>query len=108
MSPLITVWGHILAEIRRWQDYLKNLASLIGMLHLIYDVDFILGGHLAKYFTQPDIQFMYEEIAHKCPFEDRRDYIQISKMPSHNINIGAALPYIQSFLDDIGSVSGSV
>ena len=72
------------------------------MLSLVNDVDFILGGHLAKYFTQADIQFMYDELRRNCPFEDRDDYILISKMPSHNITIGAALPYICSFLENIG------
>ena len=89
-------------QVKRWHTYLKDLSSLIGMLSLVNDVDFILGGHLAKYFTQADIQFMYDELRRNCPFEDRDDYILISKMPSHNITIGAALPYIYSFLENIG------
>lgn len=89
-------------QVKRWHAYLKKLSTLIGNLHLVLDVDFILGGHLAKYFTEADIHFMYDEIRRTCPFEDRDDYILISKMPSHNITIGAALPYIQRFLDDIG------
>lgn len=86
----------------RWRAYLKHLSYLIGNIHLILDVDFILGGHLAPYFTEADIQFIYDEIRRTCPFEDSDDYILISKMPSHNITIGAALPYIQGFLEDIG------
>ncbi len=94
--------------VRRWKTYLKSLATLIGMLHLVYDVDFILGGHLAVYFTPSDIRFLYEEIRRSCPFEDSDDYISISKMPSHNISIGAALPYIQKFLDDVGAAAATV
>lgn len=93
-------------QARRWQAYLKNLAVLIGMLHLMHDVDFILGGHLAPYFTQPDIRFLCDEIRRSCPFSDDDDYLLISKMPSHNINIGVALPYIQAFLEDIGHKTG--
>ena len=74
---------------------------------LVLDVDFILGGHLAKYFTEADIQYLYGQLRRSCPFEDRDDYIRISKMPSHNITIGAALPYIQRFLDDIGPATAS-
>lgn len=88
--------------VKRWHTYLKNLARLIELLHLVHDVDFILGGHLAKYFTSEDIRFLYNEIRRDCPFEENDDFILISKMPSHNITIGAALPYIQSFLEDIG------
>ena len=67
----------------------------------------ILGGHLAPYFTEPDIRFMYDEIRRLCPFEESDDFIHISKMPSHNITIGIALPYIRSFLDDIDSSAQS-
>lgn len=87
---------------KRWQTYLKNLAGLIGMLHLVHDVDFILGGHLAPYFNTEDIRLIYDEVRRTCPFSDNEDYLLISKMPSHNITIGVALPYIQAFLEDIG------
>lgn len=96
------VRGGVPEAVRRWRAYLKNLSVLIGMLSLVHDAEFILGGHLAKYFTEADIQLMYDELRRQCPFGDKDDYILISKMPSHNINIGAALPYIQDFLDDIG------
>lgn len=87
----------------RWATYLLNLAKLIYSLHLVHDADFILGGHLAPYFIEEDIQFIYREIQRLCPFEEENDYILISKMPSHNINIGACLSYIQNFLNDIDS-----
>ena len=92
------------AESVRWQAFLKMLASLIEALHLVNDVDYILGGHLAPYFTEDDINVLYDEIGRLCPFEENRDYILISKMPSHNINIGAALPYIEEFLNDAGNL----
>ena len=88
---------------QRWRTYLKNLGRLIAGLHLIQDVDFILGGHLAPYFIEEDIAILYREIRQLCPFEDADDFIRISKMPSHNITIGAALPYIQAFLDNVGA-----
>ena len=94
-------------EAGRWNTYLRNLARLIEDIHLMQDVDIILGGHLAPYFTEPDIRFMYDEIRRLCPFEESDDFIHISKMPSHNITIGIALPYIRSFLDDIDSSAQS-
>ena len=90
-------------EAARWQVYLKNLARLIGSLHLMHDVDIILGGHLAPCFNDDDIRFLYSEIRRNCPFDEADDFIRMSKMPSHNITIGIALPYIRSFLDDIDS-----
>lgn len=88
-------------EAQRWQRYLRHLAKLIEDIHLLNDVDIILGGHLAPYLTDEDIRVLYSEIRRLCPFEEKDDYIHISKMPSHNITIGAALPYIRRFLDDI-------
>ena len=91
--------------VKRWHVYLKNLGRLIAMLHLVQDVDFILGGHLAKYITPEDIRTLYDEIHRSCPFPDTDDFLRLSKMPSHNITIGAALLYIQEFLTDIGSAN---
>ena len=88
---------------RRWQTYLKHLARAINNIHLVQDVDFVLGGHLAPYLTEADIQFLYKEIQQYIPFEEEFDFIRLSKMPSHNITIGAALPYIRSFLEDTGA-----
>ncbi len=90
------------AAIRRWKRYLRNLGRLIAALHLVNDVDFILGGHLAPYITESDIQLLYDQIRQRCPFEEEYDFIHISKMPSHNITVGISLPYIRSFLEKAG------
>lgn len=85
----------------RWETYLTNLADAVNMLHLIFDTDFIFGGYLAQYLCEQDIVFMHEKIRCMTPFPEERDFLRISKMPRHNITIGAALPYIQSFLDSL-------
>ena len=86
---------------QRWMKFLKRLAIMIGNLHLVVDADFILGGHLAPYLNETDIHYLYEEIRKLTPFYDTDDYIRISKLPSHNITIGAALKFIIGFLEDI-------
>lgn len=92
--------------VKRWNEYLKNLAKLIAGLHLVNDVDFILGGHLAPFITESDIRRLYDEIRKLCPFEEADDYIRISKMPSHNITVGISLPYINAFLEEMGVEQG--
>ena len=82
----------------RWLMYLKDLALGINNSHLLYDTVFVLGGYLAQHLTDRDIGILYDEIEQISPFPEYRDYIQISKMPVHNITIGAALPYITEFL----------
>ena len=94
-------------ESEKWGSYLNILGSLIGAVHLVNDVDFILGGHLAPYFTEEDLRVLYDVVRKGCPFEEPDDFIHISKMPSHNINVGAALPFIKEFLDSADALTGS-
>ena len=93
------VRSHEKAFTDRWYAYLGHLARAINLLHLIYDKTFILGGCIAPYLLESDLAFLYEEIKKLTPFPEPSDFLQISKMPTHNITIGAALPYIQDFLD---------
>lgn len=81
----------------RWAAFLSDLAECINLLHLVYDTDFILGGHLAPYLQEEDLLFLHEKIRQLTPFGEPADFLRISKMPQDNICIGAALPYIQGF-----------
>lgn len=83
----------------RWNRFLLDLARGLNMLHLIFDTDFILGGYLAPYLCEDDLKFLHERIQEMTPFAEEADFLLISKMPRHNITIGAALPYIQTFLN---------
>ena len=83
----------------RWQVCLHYLAKIINDMHLLYDTDYIIGGYLAAYIVDQDIEYLYDEISRMTPFPETRDYIKISKMPKHNITIGAALPFIRGFLE---------
>lgn len=90
--------------VKRWDAFLSCLAKAINLLHLIYDTDFILGGYLAPYLQEEDLASIYQKIKDMTPFEESADFLRISKMPKHNISIGAALPYIQAYLDHIGNI----
>ncbi len=94
-------------ESGKWENFLHTLGSLIGAVHLVHDADYILGGHLAPYFTEEDIEVLYNVVRVDCPFEEPDDFIHISKMPSHNITIGAALPFIKDFLDNADYLAGA-
>lgn len=87
----------------RWENFLRFLGRLIAHLHLVVDTKYILGGHLAPYFNGDDIRTLYKYVRERTPFVEEDDYILPSKMPSHNITIGAALPYIISFLEKAGT-----
>lgn len=85
--------------LKRWDRFLTNLARAVNLLHLIYDTDFILGGYLAQYLCGEDLDVMYGKIRELTPFAEAQDFLRISKMPRHNITIGAALPFVQEFLN---------
>lgn len=87
------------SALNRWNIFLTDVAKAVNMLHLIYDTDFILGGHIAQYLCEEDLAFIHEKIQQMTPFSEAQDFLLISKMPKHNISIGAALPYIQAFLN---------
>lgn len=89
-------------ERKRWDRYLENVGRMIAMLRLVWDVDVILGGHLAPWFREEDLKQLYTEIRRWSPFGDKEDFLHISKMPSHNITVGAALVYIRNFLEEMG------
>ena len=84
----------------RWLHYLRHLARAINNTRLLYDTVYVIGGYIAQYLIESDIEILYDEVEKYSPFPEYRDYIQISKMPVHNITIGAALPYINEFLDN--------
>ncbi|MBQ7154329.1 MAG: ROK family transcriptional regulator [Synergistaceae bacterium] len=87
--------------LKRWQEFLWYLGRIIAHMHLVIDTKYILGGHLAPYFTEDDVNVLYDYVKKRTPFIEDNDYILLSKMPSHNITIGAALPYIMSFLENV-------
>lgn len=87
----------------RWAHYLLELAEVINMLHLVFDTDFILGGSIAPYLREEDITVLYERIQQLTPFAESQDFILVSKIPQHNTIVGAALPYIQAFLDELSN-----
>ena len=93
------VRGNDPSSLEWWHVFLTNLAKAVNLLHLVYDTDFILGGYLAPYMREEDLAFMYEKIRHLTPFTETQDFLLLSKMPKYNIAIGAALPYIQAFLN---------
>lgn len=87
---------------RKWKKYLKYLALLINNLHLVIESTVILGGHIAAYLSDEDVAFLQNALYEQSTFQDPADYLVIGKCRSDAVSIGAALPYIKDFLDNIG------
>lgn len=60
--------------IKRWNRFLTDLAKAINLLHLIYDTDFILGGYIAQYLCEKDLDFIHEKIQQMTPFTESQDF----------------------------------
>ena len=87
--------------IERWQSFLDDLAFSINNIRLVINRDFIIGGHLSPYLNEKDLVFLHEKVNEKTAFPSNDPFIYISRSPENGVPIGAAIPYIQSFLSEI-------
>ncbi len=89
-------------EIRqRWNAYLNYLAEAINNLHMFMDNRIVLAGDLAQYLTTDTISELNERIQSITAFPEDKSYIQLGKVVSHPVSIGAGLPLIEAFLEAI-------
>lgn len=87
--------------VKRWDTFLDNLAFSINNIHLVIDREFILGGHLSPYLVKKDLEILHKKVNKKTAFPSNDPFIHISRSPENGVPIGAAIPFIQSFLSTI-------
>ncbi len=87
--------------VRRWNTYLAHLATAIDNVHMLIDYDIILGGILPKYIESSDITLLHKLIKERTAFPTNREYIRTAEHLSVPNAKGAALPYIQKYLDSV-------
>ena len=63
----------------------------------------ILGGHIASYFTDEDLDLIREKVAARSTFDSNVTYILSGKCKKDAVAIGAAVPYIQSFTEQFAA-----
>jgi N-acetylglucosamine repressor len=85
----------------RWDTFLDHLAFSINNIHLVINREFILGGHISPYLIEEDIDILHEKINEKTAFPSNEKFIFISRSPENGVPIGAAIPFIQTFLNAI-------
>ncbi|GAB3063481.1 ROK family transcriptional regulator [Virgibacillus ainsalahensis] len=87
--------------VKRWDSFLDHLSFSIKNIHLVINREFILGGHISPYLKQEDINILHEKVYEKTAFPSNDPFIYISSSPENGVPTGAAIPFIQSFLDAI-------
>jgi N-acetylglucosamine repressor len=61
----------------------------------------LIGGHISSYLIEEDIRILQEKTNEKSAFPSNECFIHISRSPAKGVPIGAAIPFVQSFLDKI-------
>ena len=84
-----------------WEDYLKHLSFAIRNLNLVIDAPIIISGYLAPYFTDEDIKKLISFINPSSPFPLSNDSILLGVHGQYTPAIGAALFYIEQFIQTI-------
>ena len=84
-----------------WEDYLNHLAFAIKNLNAVIDAPVILSGYLAPYITEEDISYLLGRINASSPFTLERDYILVGVHGQYTPAIGAALFYVDQFLQSV-------
>lgn len=87
--------------VERWKAFLENLAFSINNIRLVINRDFILGGHISPYLKEEDLVLLHEWVNEKTTFPSDEPFIYISRSNENGVPIGAAIPFIQSFLDSV-------
>ncbi len=86
---------------KRWDRYLDYLATAIDNFHMVVNSNVILGGTLARYLVEDDIECLHQIILGKSAFPTTVKYISISNYSNLPACIGAALPFAKNYLDSI-------
>lgn len=89
------------ASLKKWEEFLRYLSTLINNLHMVIESTVILGGHITPYFTDEDISYIRKTVYELSTFQDDTSYIIPGHCRSDAVSIGAALPFIKEFLDGI-------
>ena len=76
-------------SVKKWDEYLENLALAVTNLRMAYDCDIILGGYIGGYIAQYAGQF-YQKVQSYNMFEQDTSYIIIGKYKRQSTVIGIA------------------
>lgn len=80
--------------------YIIDLVETLNAIRMVLDSDIILGGYVGSY-LEPYLAIIQEKLNHRNSFGDLSDYLFLCNQRKESIAVGAALPSILSFIDDI-------
>ena len=84
-----------------WKDFLDHLAFAMRNLNLMIDAPIILSGYLAPYFTEEDLTYLAEYLHTAVPSTPDNTQILVGTHGQYTPAIGAALHYVEKFVQSI-------
>ena len=79
---------------------LHYLAIAVNNIHMAIDCDIVLGGFLSEYLERY-IDTLRSYVAENSLFSKDGSYVQLSALKSYSVPLGAALFFIQSFIESV-------
>ena len=83
-----------------WEEYLDMLAIVINNARIMYDCDIVLGGYMGEYLEEY-LDALKRRVYSRNSFDNTMDYIQLCRVRSEPVCVGAALQYIEEFISSI-------
>lgn len=85
----------------RWVEYLGWMALALNNIHMAIDSVMVLGGHIAPFLTEDDLNMLFSLIQLRTAFPEQESFLRLGVQESDVVAIGAAIPYIRKFLDSV-------
>ena len=83
-----------------WQEYLQYLLLTINNLRMLFDCRVVLGGYVGNYMEE-HIGSLREAVSGRNSFENGGSYLQVCRYKIESSAVGAALLYIEPFIEAI-------
>ena len=87
-------------QIKLWEEYIYYLSIAVNNLRMLFDCDVILGGYVGTYMDEY-LDDLKKLTAKRNTFENNADYLRVCKYKKDAIAAGAALPFIDNFLNNM-------
>lgn len=84
-----------------WEQYLKHLSHALYIVYLLLERDIVLGGKMASYFSQQDIDHLEKLIIEQGSFSISPKFIRVANVLQDAALIGAGLYFIACMLPNI-------
>lgn len=85
---------------REWEEYLKHLVIGVNNVRMLFGCKVILGGYVGSYMDKY-IETFRQMAVEINAFEDNADYILACNYKVEAIAAGAALSFIEEFVNNI-------